>query len=153
MIVLIFMPRFRLAPVIGYAILIAMMIRMILLAAVLVLGGCTTVTTYHNACTEFNHTIAAQVGCVRANVEKDATLRDDTLVKEYLGTGDLLVQRVAAGQMSETQAQLQFVQKLNQIKQIELDQMAKQARIDRAYDRMWYPRCRRHWNSIDCMGF
>ncbi len=124
------------------------------LAAFLVLGGCTTVTTYHNACTEYNHTIATQVGCVRANVQKNPGLQDDTLVLEYLQTGDMLVQRVANGQMSETQAQLQFVQKLNQIKQIELDLMAKQARIDRSYDRRWFPRCRYgDWHSIDCMGF
>lgn len=123
------------------------------LAAVLALGGCTSVTTYHNACTEYNHTIVTQVGCVRANVQQNPSMQDDTLVQEYLQTGDMLVQRVAAGQMSETQAQLEFVQKLNQIKQIELDQMAAQARIDRSYDRMWYPRCRHHWNSIDCMGF
>jgi hypothetical protein len=123
------------------------------LFTIVTLGGCTTVTTYHNACTEYNHTIATQVGCVRANVQKNPGMQDDTLVQEYLRTGDMLVQRVAAGQMSETQAQLQFVQKLNQIKQTELNQMAQQARIDRAYDRMWYPRCRHHWNSIECMGF
>jgi len=112
--------------------------RFLLLTVVLALGGCTSVATYHDACVEFNHTIAAQVDCVRANVAEHPPRQDDALVREYLLTGDQLVRHVNAGRMSEYEAQLRFQQKLNEIRRRELEEQALQAEIDRAYDRRFH---------------
>lgn len=118
--------------------LILMNIRLLLLTAVLALGGCTSVVTYHNACTEFNHTIAQQVNCVHANVAQNPPMQDDTLVREYLMTGDALAGQVAAGQITEQAAQLRFQQKLNEIRRRELEEQALQAEISRANDRRFW---------------
>ena len=95
-------------------------------------AGCTTIETYHTACTEGYDTIAAQVACVRANVAQNPSMQSDTQTQEYLKTGDYLAQQVAEGKMSEKEAQMHFVAKLNQTRQEALREQAYQATIDRA---------------------
>src|SRR5688500_8144653 len=102
------------------------------------LTACTTpVTTYHNACMQGHARFADQVGCIRANVAMDASKQNDTLVQEYVMTGDMLVKQVHEGKISEDEARLQFVNKLNDIRRRELDMLADEARISRYHAPLW----------------
>ncbi len=129
--------------------------RLIALAALILLPACTTVETYHNACVQAHGTIAAQVGCVKANVMADGTLRDDTLAQEYIRTGELLAQRVQNGKLSEEEAQLRFVQTLNKVRRDELRERAYQAEIDRN-NRDMFPReteCEKRGGRLYCKSY
>lgn len=108
-------------------------------ALLLMLAACTGIDTYYNACTDAYHTIEAQVSCVKANVAQNSMLQDDPLTQEFIRTGDVLVKRVAAGKLSEDEAQLRFVQALNNLRQQGLREQAYQAQIDRA-NRDMFPR-------------
>ena len=99
--------------------------------ALLFITACTTpVSTYHNACIEGNLAFAEQVACIKANV-RETGLRRDTLVQEYLMTGDLLVGQVQRGEITEDQARLQLTRKLNEIKRTQAEIEAAQAYRDR----------------------
>jgi hypothetical protein len=123
--------------------------------ALLALPACTTVADYHNACLEQNTYIAAQVACVKQNVAADDYMRNDTLVQEYIKTGDVLVERVAHKELTERQAQLQLVEKLNQMRQQQLREQAALAEIDRA-NRDRFPRetrCHQNGAHIYCTEY
>ncbi|MCB9988158.1 MAG: hypothetical protein H6868_02355 [Rhodospirillales bacterium] len=94
-----------------------------------------SVTEYHSVCMETYETIAQQVACVKANVAQTPDMQRDTLIHEYLKTGDLLVQQVRNGETSEADAQLRFIEKLNEIRRKGLQEEAYRAQIFEAYDR------------------
>lgn len=119
------------------------------------LGACTGLSDYHTACMDGFARLADQVACVRANVEQNASLRDDTLVREYLLTGDLLVTQVADGTMAEDAARLEFLKELNKIEQLDLERRAHEALIDRA-TRPRIPSfttCRRRDGVVECTRY
>lgn len=116
------------------------------------LAACTSVERYHNACLEQNNRIADQVACIKANVAADEYMRDDTLVQEYIKTGDVLVENVANGRMTEREAQLRLVEKLNDMRAQELRNQAYEAEIYRHR----FPRetrCRQDGAHIYCSEY
>lgn len=125
------------------------------MAAVLLLAACTTVTDYHNACMEGFASLADQVACVKSNVAQSEAVKDDTLVQEYLATGDLLVQQVADGKLSEKAARVKFIAALNRIDRIALENMALRARADHLYhrDRPRFTNCQRDGESVTCQTY
>jgi len=108
--------------------------------ALFILSACANVAEFHSACMKTNTAIAGQVACVKANVAQSPDLQSDTLVEEYLKTGDLLVEQVQTGTISEAEAQMRFIQKLNDIRQQGLREDAYRAQIFEAY----YNRFPRH---------
>lgn len=129
--------------------------RLSLFFPALLLAACTGLSDYHTACMDGFARLADQVACVRANVERNASLRDDTLVREYLLTGDLLAKQVADGTMSEDAARLEFIRELNKIEQIELERQAHAAMIERA-NRPHIPpfaACRRAGGAVECVRY
>lgn len=103
------------------------------------LAGCASVSDYHGACMDAYKTIASQLSCIKANLAQDPAMQDDMLVQEYLQTGDLLSRQVQSGKLSEQEAQLRFIEKLNEIRARELQEQAYRAQIDRLYQ-MSFPR-------------
>jgi hypothetical protein len=124
-------------------------------ASVFLLAGCTSVTTYHNACMEMAAPFARQVDCVKANVAQNASMSADTYVQEYLATGDDLVKQVQAGRLTEDRARLEFVKKLNDIKNDELEAEAHQAEISRANEPFFpeFGHCGRFGKSFSCYRY
>ncbi|MBU0800420.1 MAG: hypothetical protein KKA05_05385 [Alphaproteobacteria bacterium] len=125
-------------------------------ATALLLAGCgTSVTTYHTNCMDAYPDFANQLACVKNNIAADPYQSNDTLVREYLLTGDMLAADVRAGKISDESARLQFLQKLNDIKRIELEQMANESRIRRDMD-MRFPRqttCHPVGGSVQCTTY
>lgn len=118
----------------------------------LIIAACTSVESYHNACLEQNNRIADQVACIKANVAADEYMRGDTLVQEYIKTGEVLVEKVANGQLTEREAQLRLVEKLNYMRGQELRKQAYQAEIYRNS----FPRetsCRQDGAHIYCSEY
>jgi hypothetical protein len=132
-----------------------MMIRNAAAALFLLLSACTGITTYHNACMDMPAPFAQQVDCVKANVAQNSALASDTLVQEYLATGDLLVSQVRSGEMSEDKARLLFIQKLNDMKRAEAELLARQAEAQRSWDRQWpfYTDCYRSGADMHCRSY
>ena len=122
------------------------------LLVIILLSACATVESYHNACLEQNNRIADQVACIKANVAADEYMRGDTLVREYIKTGEVLVEKVANGQMTEREAQLRLVEKLNDMRGQELRNQAYQAEIHRnSFSRE--TRCRQDGAHIYCSEY
>lgn len=119
------------------------------------LSGCASVSEYYNSCITQSAYIADQVACIKSHVAADDYLRDNTMAQEFIKQGDVLVEKVANGQMTEREAQLKLVEKLNNMKLDELKAQAYQARIDRA-TRDLFPRqfnCNRAGASINCTEY
>jgi hypothetical protein len=126
-----------------------------LLIAVLLTACATDVTTYHNACLQEFHAFTEQVACVKRDVAADPSLKNDTLVQEYVLAGEVLAKQVQAGKLSEDQARLQFVHRLNDIDQRRADLLAQQARAYHAedWDRPHFANCRHVGNSVQCTSY
>lgn len=120
--------------------------------ATLMLGACTTVEDYYNGCIMQNTYIAGQVACIKGNIAADQYLRGDTYAQEFVRAGDVLVEKVANGRMTEREAQLKLVERLNQMRQDLLKDQAYQSQIDRNR----FPRdlnCRRDGDNIYCTEY
>ncbi len=118
----------------------------------LTLAGCTSLDGYYNDCQAYK-SFADQVLCVRQAVQADGTMRDDTLVQEYLMTGENLVVKVRAGALSEDDARLAFLRKLNEVEERRTDRLAKEAEISRTHKPLWGPftSCHRNGSAVNCV--
>ena len=97
-----------------------------------ILTACgATMGAQHTGCMDAYPDFANQVACVKNTVIADPYLRDDTLVREYIMTGDLLAEEVRQGRIGEDEARLQFLQKLNEIENRQLQRAATEARMNR----------------------
>jgi hypothetical protein len=124
--------------------------RFIAVFAVLVMAGCANVTDFHNACQSGNAAFADQVACVKANINEHGGYANDTYLQEYVMTGEELARQVHAGRISEDQARLQWVEKLNDIRQAQLTETAAQNSINRSWDWPHYTDCHRSGEHIFC---
>lgn len=118
----------------------------------LMLAACTSVADYYNGCINQNTYIAGQVSCIKGQIAADQYLRNDTYAQEFIRAGDVLVEKVANGRMTEREAQLKLVERLNQMRQDQLREQAYQSQIDR--DR--FPRdlqCHRDGDNIYCTEY
>lgn len=107
-------------------------------AAVAALSACTSLPSlsqHHAGCMETAPNFKGQVDCVAFMVAADPYLREDTLVLEYVETGEFLAARVARGDIDEQQARLQFLEKLNDVKAAQLTRDATSARMMRDIER------------------
>jgi uncharacterized lipoprotein len=98
------------------------------------LSACATLPSlsqHHNGCMDSAPTFKGQVDCVAYMVAADPYMRDDTLVREYIQTGEILAAEVARGQMFEAEARLRFVEKLNDVKERQLRRDATETRMMR----------------------
>ena len=126
------------------------------LALFLLLGGCAVdVATYHARCMENGAAFAEQVACVRASVASEPSLKNDTLVQEYILAGEELVKQVQEGKLTEAQARLMFTRRLNDIQQRQADLLAQQARAANANDftRPHFTNCHRAGSSVECTSY
>lgn len=124
---------------------------------IMMLAGCggTSLSQYHTSCMNIFPDFPNQLACVHNNIAQDPYRAQDTLTREYLLTGDMLLADMRAGRISEDQARLEFLRKLNQVKAAELDQMARESYIRREMD--WrFPRhttCHPLGGSLQCTTF
>ena len=98
------------------------------------LSACATLPSlsqHHNGCMDSAPNFKGQVDCVAYMVAADPYLREDTLVREYLQTGEILAAEVARGRLSEQEARLKFIEKLNDVKSMQLQRDATETRMMR----------------------
>lgn len=117
--------------------------------------GGVSMGAQHMGCMESYADFANQVACVRNALSNDPYMAGDTLVQEYLMTGDMLAAEVRAGRIGEDEARLRFMQKLNAVKQAALAQQAQRAQIQSAAD-LRFPRtttCRPWGADVRCTTF
>jgi len=130
----------------------------LLITGTLLLSACATgpsISQQHNACMDTAPHFTAQVECVAIMVESDPYLSQDTLIREYLQTGHLLAADVRNGRLSEQEARLRFLEKLNFIKGEQLRRDATQARMMSDMDRR-FPRhtsCVPVGNTTQCTTY
>ena len=133
-------------------------VRGVALAALLFLSACATgpsLSQQHNACMDTAPNFGAQVDCVAYMVAGDPYMREDTLIREYVQTGEILAAEVRNGRLSEQEARLRFLEKLNDIKAEQLRRDATEARMMRDIDRS-FPRhttCVPVGNSTQCTTY
>lgn len=113
-----------------------------LLLVVSGLAACASLPSlsqHHNGCVDSAPNFKAQVDCVAFMVAADPYMREDTLVREYIQTGEILAAQVAQGRLNESDARLQFIEKLNDVKARQLQRDATEARMMRDMERS-FPR-------------
>ena len=111
------------------------------MATAFMLVGCVApLTTYHENCMNQPLPFADQVACVKQQITAEgASGYDKGLVSEYLQTGNVLVRKVELGEISEEEARLEFISKLNDVRARDTQMRAQQAAINDYYDRQ-FPR-------------
>ena len=119
------------------------------------MGCAVDVATYHTRCMENGAAFAEQVACVKAGVASEPSLKNDTLVQEYVLTGEELVKQAHDGKLTEAQARLMFTHRLNDIEQRQADLLAEQARANRAFgaDHPHFSTCHRNGSSVECTSY
>ena len=109
-------------------------VRGVAVVALLLLSACATLPSlsqHHNGCMDSTPDFKGQVDCVAYMVAADPYLREDTLVREYLQTGEILAVEVSRGRITEQEARLKFIEKLNDVKGMQLQRDATETRMMR----------------------
>lgn len=105
-----------------------MMKGLMIVAGAVLLAACgPTLEARHVGCMDMYADFANQLACVKNSMGG----YDNALTREYLMTGDALLADVRAGRMSEEQARLQFLRKLNDLEAESLRRAAYEAEIRR----------------------
>lgn len=110
---------------------------------------------YHEACMKQFSGFSDEVLCIKRYVAADPAMNGDTLVQEYVMTGEKLASGVQNGTLGPDDARLQLLQKLNDIKQKRLDRLVDEARLQRMNERS-FPRgttCHRVGDTVQCTTF
>ncbi len=100
-----------------------------LLPVLLFLTGCMTLTATSQGCLKSSPQFAQAVACIDRGVAGNRALRGDSLVQEYVLTARTLEKQVASGKMSEDDARLALVKKLNEVRERDMAEQAAQAQI------------------------
>lgn len=86
-----------------------------LVLLLLSLAACTTTAAIQRDCGLLTDNFAAEVACITEAVNLEPGLRDDSFVREYLLSGQVLAGRLASGEISEQEARLQFARSYNRL--------------------------------------
>jgi hypothetical protein len=129
-----------------------------ILTVILLLTGCASgpsLSQFHTGCMDAYPDFSNQLACVKNNVANNPSLAASTLTQEYLMTGDVLLADMRAGKISEEQAQLEFLRKLNQVKSVALTQRAQQSVIRQEMDSRFphYTNCYPVGRGMQCTTF
>lgn len=78
------------------------------------LGGCTSLVEAHNTCSAQNPSYSSMWGCIRSKVAANqAGSMNNDLGVRYMAYGDLLLERVRAGQMTDAEAKAYLARELS----------------------------------------
>ncbi len=91
------------------------MIKAVFAILLLFLTACQTAGDVRRYCEAVTESFVAEVNCIEAYVARDVDMSEDSFLQEYVLAGRVLADKVAAGEIKENEARLQFTREYNRL--------------------------------------
>ena len=113
------------------------------------LGACTSTADIQRQCAAMTGSFSAEVGCIESMIAQEPALNDDSFVREYVLAGRVLAEKLATGEISETEARRDFAREYNNLVMRQQQYSAYNA-IELEAIRPRHTVCRREGASLYC---